>query len=190
MSDKTNNPAAETNDDIVRIPDYQFGTQRITLVSTKPRSKKNSAEKVSYFYPELTSWSDVSTFLLGTIDREKVAAAIMRELIKPAFSEATAAAREVNPETGELELNGEKLLSVFEDQFNPASRRASGESKKELQERIANLTPELMQLITRQQEDPSDEANKNRLAQLLLEINELNQKIEAKTRKPAAKKKA
>ena len=186
MSEETNTVETPVTEE---TPTFHFATWGIDLVSSKPRKKKGSEEETSYFYPNLKG-QEVIDFLTKVIDIDKLAAALLREVIKPASAEASQAFIKIDATTGEPVYLEAEYIKAFEDQFNPTSRRAGGESKKDLQTRVADLTPELLSVVTKVQADPNDLASRNRMAQIILEMQELNNKIEAKSRGPQTPRKA
>jgi len=187
MSDETNTAVeTEAADEVSYTADFP-GVGPLTLVSTKPRKKKNSEETVSYFVPQFPTATDAWRFLTKVIDDQKLLAALVTEIIKPAASEATCLARKVDPETGEPSLAMDEYADAFIDQFNPASRRKSGEGLKEINARLLALQPALMAAAQDMMAKPGDETAKNRMSQIVLEITELSAKAEARRRAPKAK---
>jgi hypothetical protein len=188
--DTTAVETVDTETEVTETPTISitFEGMPVVLEATKPRKKKGSDEETSYFFPKLEG-AGVLAFLTKAVGVDKLAAALIRELVKPAASEATNVAKKVDPETGELTFSEADYINAFKDQFNPTSRRSSGENKKDLQLRVQALTPELLEVVSKVTSNPADTDSRNRMQRIMLEIQELNGKIEAKSRGPQAPRK-
>lgn len=189
MSDETTNvetPEAEQPPITINFAGYP---KPLVLVPSKPRKKKNSEDFVNNYLPKLEG-KEIFEFLQTVIPAEKLVLALFNELIKPAAGEATQKALVDNPATGEPTFDEDAYASVFIEQFNPASRRYSGPTKKDLEDRIRQLGQELLEATVALQNDPADGAARNRLHNVVVEMSEVNTKLEAKRRGPQAKRKS
>lgn len=187
-TDNTTDTNAANHEEVTLEVSFPGYNKPVTLVSTKPRKKKNSDEHVINYVPKFEP-SEVVDFLKSVVDLEKLANTIIAEIIKPAATEATSAARKVDAETGEPLFDEDAYVTTFTDQFNPASRRSSGESKKDLLLRLGALAPALHELVGKTAANPTDQTLKNQMAHIMLEIQEINNKIEAKSRTAGTRKK-
>lgn len=166
-----------------------FGNVRQFVVDSR---KNKKSEVVEHLIPLLAEGESAIDLLVAAVggNAEKIRTAVIRDIIRPAAVEATAAA--VTPEG----LDPTKYAAAFAAYFEPASRRAGGPTLAELKERIAELSPRFMELIKLyQSHGPGFENTPEGLefARLYAESEDLNAKIAEKekgaaTRKPRKKK--
>ena len=137
---------------------------------------------------------------------------LLREVIFPAANEATSECWVTDAVTGEVSINEAKFVEVFWDQFVPSDRRRTGGvTKKDLETKLQAVMPAfteavnshtqaeraymaaLEQAIKNRTGQPDKtkfvpEELSNRVAQLLLEVNQLTAAIEKKARPGAGPK--
>ncbi len=188
MSEDTTKPAeltdetAETDVQPIII-EFEGYNKPLTLVPTKPRKKKGSEDYFSNFIPKLEG-DEIWDFLKQVVPAEKLYLAVFNELIKPAAGEATQKLLSTDPNTGEPAYDQDAYAAEFIDQFNPSSRRSSGPSKKDLEDRVRQLGQELLECTVALEKNPADSDARNRLHHVVVEMSEVNGKLEAKRRGP------
>lgn len=164
----------------IQFPGY---SAPLTLVPSKPRKKKGSEEFVINYLPKLEG-DEIWNFLRAVVPLEKLTVALFNELIKPAAGEATQKGIVVDPSTGEPGFDQDAYAAEFIDQFNPSSRRSSGPSKKDLEDRVRQLGQELLECTVALEKNPADSDARNRVHHVVVEMSEVNGKLEAKRRGP------
>jgi hypothetical protein len=161
------------------------------------RKLRNSEAHATSFIPVFEPDESINEWLIRLFgSAEKVRNVIIRDIIRPAANEASSAA--IDAKTGEFsELKYAEALAEYGE---PASRRSSGPSKKDLTDRLVALSPELTALMGEFAANPGDfgpDSPKGmRFAKLFLEQKEITDALAAKDkvvkapRKPRAKKAA
>lgn len=190
MSDTTVETQPDNDAPVTTEMTFTGWPQPLTLEATKPRKKKNSAEMSSSWLPKLDP-AEIIKFLSTVVPAEKLARALFTEIIRPAAVEATAAGFKVDPASGELQCDDEAYTKAFLEQFEPASRRSSsGPNLKELNEQYVALAQELTQLLVDNEKNPGDSTIKARMHRVMVEMQEIQVKKDAKTRAPKGTRKA
>lgn len=179
---ETVDETAETDVQPITI-EFEGYNKPLTLVPTKPRKKKGSEDYFSNFIPKLEG-DEIWDFLKQVVPAEKLYLAVFNELIKPAAGEATQKLLSTDPNTGEPAYDQDAYAAEFIDQFNPSSRRSSGPSKKDLEDRVRQLGQELLECTVALEKNPADSDARNRLHHVVVEMSEVNGKLEAKRRGP------
>ena len=159
---------------------FTFNGNPTNFAQSAPRKKKGSEETTWYLFPHLESPAAVQEFVTKNIDPEKFWPAVYRELIKPAAADAFPPAY-VAGDDGQPEFDSAKFTELFLEQFEPASRRSSGPSTKDLKDRMSAIAIEVSAAFAEYEAEKSEE-NHMKLNRLVLEMTELTQKIQAKSR--------
>lgn len=162
------------------------------------RKARSSDAVITSYIPTFEDGESIVEWLVKLFggSAEKVKAAIIRDIIKPAAIEATSAAMTTDA-AGNVEFSPLKYVEALAAWGEPASRRAGGPSLADLRERLAQISPRFLQLIGLMRENPAGFANSPEgmeFGKLYLEQKEINDAIAAKEgapkkpRKPRAKK--
>lgn len=182
MSTETTQP--EVQEELFNVN----GLEVPVIVETRAKRNGNGAKVTSYI-PKLDSGSIVNFLIKLWGSPEKVAAVLIRDVIKPMGHEASSEA--YNSETGEFSerLYGESLIQYGE----PASRRKGGGlTIRDIQSRLAEIAPEFTTLVgefTANGGRFSSDASTNRFQALMLEQQQLTAAL-AEKEKGAGERKA
>ena len=154
------------------------GRELTVIVETRAKRNGNGAKSTSYI-PKLAPGEIVSFLISLWGSPEKVAAVLIRDIIKPMGHEASSDA--YNAETQEFSerLYGESLVQYGE----PASRRKGGLTVRDIQTRLAEIAPEFTVLVgefTANGGHFTSDENTNRFQQLMLEQQQLTAALAAK----------
>jgi len=158
------------------------------IIETRAKRNGNGAKVTSYI-PKLDSGGIVQFLINLWGSPEKVAAVLIRDVIKPMGHEASSEA--YNADTGEFSerLYGESLVQYGE----PASRRKGGGlTIRDIQTRLAEIAPEFTTLVgeyTSNEGHFASETSQNRFQALMLEQQQLTAAL-AEKEKGAGERKA
>lgn len=180
-----------TETTVESIQEEVFNINGLTVpVVVETRAKRNgNGAKVTSYIPKLDSGSIVNFLIQLWGSPEKVAAVLIRDVIKPMGHEASSEA--YNADTGEFSerLYGESLVQYGE----PASRRKGGGlTIRDIQTRLAEIAPEFTTLVgefTTHGGRFESEASTNRFQALMLEQQQLTAAL-AEKEKGAGERKA
>lgn len=144
--------------------------------------RKKRGENTTYsvalpmFKPE-TVIKDLVAAVNESAESKVLETAVLRDMVRPAAFEASSQAIDA-----EGNFDVDKYAKAFRDFFASPSRRQGGLRVADIEKRIAEIAPQVVILVAKYKEGNMTEEEENKFQNLMLELNQLNEAHEKKSR--------
>jgi hypothetical protein len=169
------------------VPIHIFGDESQPVQALEKSRKVKGSDETRVAYLLKFDPAEVINDLLNKLDAQTLGNAILREIVLPACYDASSEAIKADAD-GNTAFSEADFIEAFWQNFLPPDRggRAGGVKVADLRAKVQELSQELLTVIKTYTDEMgrgvNNESTKLKLANLTLEMGQLNEAIEKKSR--------